>query len=430
MRARRPHPGLPLALALPLVSAACATSSAFRAGDDAFTRGDYARAYAHYLEAGDPEDDSDLALRLDRTRWFLIEDAIRDELAANDGERAMAWIERYSGEAPPDRHNEMRILHARAQQRIASGHVRRGLLAIEQDREPDALRELTLALAWNPADPAANDAFDRLTRRMAWHERAGETLYFEGMDHLRTGLDLRARTSFHHAARFLGAESRAATRYAGLTEDMAAASRGDARAYLRAGQLGPAFTSLRTAQRLQPEHPEVLELAQALDAKVRSERALAGADLAIRGGKSDEAEEYLASIAALGVEAHQPAARDLSERNLELRLDQEYKLARAFEMDEQVLHAARTYRDLLTLADGFGWNDSELRLRQLETRAAQAQQAYARALAAEAAQDRAAYRAALEETVRLASDYEDALVRLAAARAEQAAGPDGGDDGS
>lgn len=417
MRARRPHLGLPPALALLLGAAACATSSAIRDGDAAFTRGDYGRAYAIYAEAGDPADDEVLAQRLTRTRWFLIEEAIRSQLAAGDGERALLLVQRFESETPPDRQRELRDLTLRAQQRVAAGHRARGLAAIEEDREQDALRELTLALAWNPDDRQANEAFARLSSRLAWQERAGEELYFQGMDHLRTGLDLRARTSFHHAAGFLGENSRAAVRFTSLTEDLAAASRSEARAYLRAGALGPAFGSLRTAQRLQPEHPEAEELARALDAKVRSERALVGADLAIRGGKPEEAEEYLASIAELGVEAHEATARDLATRNLELRLDQEYKLARAFELDEQVLHAARAYRGIIELAGGFGWNDSELRLVQLEKRAAQAQASFARAMAAEAAGDLAGYRAALEETVRLASDYDDALSRLAAARA-------------
>lgn len=413
MRARRPLPALLGALCL----GACSTASSYEAGDAAFRAGNYQGAWTIYQAAGDP-DDPDLAVRLERTRWFLIEEALREQISAGEGERALALIERLAPEAPADRTRELAELQARAQQRIGARHVVVGLALLEEDQPLEALRELTLAVAWNPEDPVAAEALAKLSGRLQREEHMGEVLYFEGMDHLRTGFDLRARASFHHAAGMLGEDSRAHDRWEGLTQDMAAASRGEARAFLKAGLLGAAFLALRTAERLQPEHPETAELVQALDAKVRSESALAGADLAIRGGKTEVAAEYLEAVKSLGVETHLRAAASLEERNLQLKLEQEYKFARAYELDEQILHAARVYRALLEQAGGFGWNDAELRLSQLERRAAQAEQAFARALAAEAAGDAAAYRAALEETVRFASDYEDALARLAAARAD------------
>lgn len=411
-RLRHLAPAAALAAAL----GACAAGSTVAAGDAAFRSGDYDEAWRLYQRAGDPSDDADLALRVERTRWFLIEDEIRRRIAEGAGQEALDMIGRFAPEAPADRARELSELLERAQQRVGAGHAALGLALIEADEPLAAQRELTMALAWNPQDDFAAEALARVIARLAHDERVGEIYYFEGMDYLRVGHESRARTSFHHSAVLLGENSKAQARFEALTEDLAAVSRSEARAYLQAGALGPAFLRVRTAERLEPEHPETLELAGVLDAKVQSERGLMSADLAIRGGRTAAAAESLQLVRDLGVEAHAREAAELEQRNRDLRLEQEYNLARAFELDEQVLHAARAYRALLESSGGYGHLDAELRLSRLEQRAAAAAQAFERARAAEAAGDAAAYLAALEETVRLASDYEDALMRLAAVR--------------
>ncbi len=413
MPARRPVPAVLAAL---LLGACSTTATSFEEADQAFRSGNYQRAWTLYEAAGNPDANPALAARLARTRWFLIEQELRDELSSGRGELALRLIGQVQEQVPADRRNELAVLKARAQERIGSRHVALGLALIEEDQSAEALRELTLAVAWNPADERAVAALAKLSARLKREERLGDAFYFEGMDNLRTGYELRARASFHHASGLLGEDSRAQERWQAITEDMAETSRSEGRAYLQAGLLGPAFLSIRTAERLEPENPATAELSRELDAKVRSDRALAGADLAIRGGKPDEAKEYLLEVDSFGIEAHSRAARELAQRNLELELGQQYRLGRAFELDEQVLHAASIYRELIAQAAGFGWEDAELRLANLEQRAAQAERSYARALAAEAAGNAADYRAALEETVRLASDYQDALPRLAAAR--------------
>lgn len=407
-----------LALTAALCGGACQSSS-LEQGDAAFRRGDYPRAWEAYHEAGDPQQNQELADRVERTRWFLIEDRIRDLLAQWEVQTALDLIPRVASQAPADRQATLVDFQRRAQRQLGLLHAQNGYDLLEAGEVDEALRELTIAVAWDPHDETSSALLQRTAERLEREGRLGESFYFEGMENVRHGFDLRARASFHHAAGLLGEESRAQQRYEGMTEDMAVSSRAEAVSYLEAGLLGPAYLSLRTAERLEPESAETARLAQLLDAKVRSAQAMIGADVSIRGGRPDEAAEYLEEVKAGAVAAHAQAARSLEERNFELILDQEYKRARAYELDEQVLRAAAAYRAIVSRTEGYSWLDSALRLSNLEGRIAQAAQSYAAALAAQSASDVAGYRSRLEETVRFASDYEDALVRLAQLRAAQ-----------
>jgi hypothetical protein len=404
-------------LAIAAAGLAACQSTAIERGDSAFRSGNYNDAWAIYQEAGDPAEDPALATRLARTRWFMVEDGLRHLLAIDEPQRVLNLLPRLATGAPADRAPALAEIHSRAQNQLATQYARAGLAATEADLPVEALHYLTLAVAWNPEDELAATGLARTVERLEREGELGTSFYFEGMEHMRQSHDLRARTSFHHAAVLLGEDSRAQERFEALAEDLAEQSRGEARLFLDAGLLGPAFLSIRTAERLIPEHAATLELMQRLDSDVRSAQALIGADLAIRGGYAQRADLILEEIAGFGVAEHASEAHSLTLRNDELKLDQAYKLGRAFELDEQILHAAAQFREIHQRAAGFGWQDSEFRLSNLEQRIAAATRAFAAALAAEAAGDSRTYRAHLEDTVRLASDFEDAIMRLAVLRA-------------
>jgi len=417
------RPFLLPALAAALCSGACQSSSIQR-GDDYFLRGDYLGAYEAYSQAGDPESDEELAARLERTRWFLIEDGIRQLLDRWEVQAALDVIPRVTAMAPADRRHVLVDFQRRASHQLGIIHAQLGYELLEAGEVDAALRELTIAVAWNPTDETSSQLLQRTAARLEREGRLGEAFYFEGMENVRNGYDLRARASFHHAAGLLGSASRAQARFEAMTQDMAASQRAEAAMYLQSGLLGPAYLSLRTAERLDPDAPETHVLAEQLDRKVRSAQALIGADVSIRGGRPDDAAEYLAELEANAVAAYEPEARKLTERNLELILDQDYKRARAYELDEQALRAAELYKEIAGRTEGFSWADTALRLSNLEGRIANAAKSYAAALAAQAAGNDAEYRARLEETVRFASDYEDALLRLAQVRAQPAPMPE------
>jgi len=409
----------PLRLAAGLTAltlcAACQTSSLER-GDAAFRRGDYLGAYHAYEQGGDPATDEILAARLARTRWFLIEDGLRELLASDREEQALAVLPQVISAAPLDRVEKTVEIEARARDQLGSRHTRRAEDLLEANESDAAIRELMLALSWNPEDDLAANLLAMTADRIEREAHLGEEFYFEGMDHLRHGFDVRARTSFHHAAELHGPDSRAQHRFEGLTEDLAAASRAEARTLLDADLLGPAFFAIRSADRLEPEHPETEELISRLQARVSSENALLAGDLAIRGKRTALALEILTEIEQWGVSAHRDDARELARRNEDLTLDLDYRYGRALELDEQVVRAAEVYASMLERGQGFGWADVELRVSRLQERIQLAAASFKAALAAEQAGDATAYRARLEETVRAASDYADAIDRLTVLR--------------
>ncbi len=400
-----------------LAAAAACSATAYDSGDAAFRRGDYLGAWHAYQAAGDPAADPVLAQRLARAHWFLLEDGLRTLLATGHEVRAIALLPELTPQVPPDRAQELIVLEARARAQLGARHISRAEELLEASEPDAALRELTLALSWNPEDDLAANLFAATTERLAREHRLADEFYFEAMDHLREGDELRARTSFHHSATISGMESRAQKRYEALTEDLAAESRAEARMMLDAGLLGPAFQAIRTADRLDPENPELKELLETLEVRVNSAMDLLAGDLAIRGGRADLAAEILAELQEWDLPAHRGETRALAERQHDLALDKDYRFGRALELDEQVQRAAEVYRSIVAREGGNGWADSELRLVQLSRRLELAESAYRAALAAEQAGDADAYRARLEETVRAASDYSDALARLAAVRA-------------
>lgn len=410
------RPVLLPALAAALCGFGCQNNGLQR-GDDYFLRGEYLAAYEAYAAAGDPSDDEELAARLERTRWFLLEDAVRQLLDRWEVQAALDLMPRVIQYAPADRQHVLADFQRRASHQLGIIHAQLGYELLEAGDVDAALRELTIAVAWNPLDQTSSALLQRTAARLEREGRLGEAFYFEGMENVRNGYDLRARASFHHAAGLLGETSRAQERYEAMTEDMADSNREQATVYLEAGLLGPAYLSLRTAERLEPESPETAALSEQLDRKVRSAQALVGADVAIRGGRPSDADEYLAELEANAVAAYEQDVRLLTDRNFELQLDQDYKRARAYELDEQTLRAAELYQEIAGRTEGFSYADTALRLSNLETRIANAAKSYAAALAAQAAGNDAEYRARLEETVRFASDYEDALLRLAQVRA-------------
>lgn len=396
-------------------------SSALERGDVAFRRGDYLGAWHQYQQAGDPTSDAVLAARLERTRWFLVETNLLNLLASGMEEQVLTLLPRVAPLAPPDRVQQVANMESRARDQLGARHTSRAEALLESGDSDAALRELTLALSWYPEDDLAANLLEMTTERLERERALGDELYFQGMDHLRHGEDLRARTSFHHAAMLHGPESRAEQRYANLSADLASASRAEARTLLDADLIGPAFFAIRSADRLEPEHAETMKLIARLQARVNSEKALIAGDLAIRGGRTGLADEILAELIQWDVPAHRRVVQSLAQRNEELRLDVDYRYGRALELDEQIVRAAEVYLSMIERGDGFGWADVELRLSNLKDRLGRAKIAYQAALDAEAADDAAGYRARLEETVRAASDYADALERLLAVRVAEAA---------
>jgi sirohydrochlorin ferrochelatase len=155
--------------------------------------------------------------------------------------------------------------------------------------------------------------------------------------------------------------------------------------------------------------------------RVKREALMTGAEVAVRGGRTEIGDEILREILELELAGSDPRIVDLAERNQDAKNSSRYNRARAYELDRQLVSAAALYQSILDDEAGFGWEDVELRLSTISGRLAEAAAAYARAMDAEQAGDEEGYRAALAETVQASVDYADALARLRALHMEQAA---------
>lgn len=380
-------------------------------GDAHFRIANYREALAIYDEA--PTELKDLQ-RIERTRYFLLEQGVRELLHLNRPVDAVSVIDAIGPMAPGDRKGELQGLRDRARLQIGNNHY---LLAYDysEGNEPAAAaRELRLALSYDPEHEEAQELLASTEEWLLTQERIGQDFYFDGMDHLRAHHDLRARTSFMHAASLLGDESLAQTRLEDITVSLAEESRVLGRMFLDAGLTGPAWATILDSLHLDPTHPDALILVSEIENRISSESLLMSADIATRGGATAAADGLLQGARKLGVADHARRLIDLAEKNQDEKNRTRYARARAYELDTQMVHSLELYRAILADEGGFGWEDVELRIDSLEQRLRQAEAAYGRAIAAEQAGDDAAYAAALVETVHLAVDYEDAHARFLA----------------
>ena len=422
--------GVPAGVLLAVSVGACSGATVSE-GDALFRRGEYQQALAVYEQAGDAEDDSTVGQRIRRTRYFVLEDTVRSLLHENRAEDALQVIAAIP-EVPPDREAELDSLRLRSRQRLARKAVAEARAALEDERPEDALTAATRALTLDPQVADGTALRERAMHEIDADARAAEAAYLDGMEELRQGYELRARSAFQAALARDPEDPRAASRLEAVTRDLADDLRRMGRLHLQAGKLGQAWVTLNDALRLDPADQEGAALLEKLEIRIQAEELLASADLAVRAGHIDAADELLVALSALDVELGVGRADEVATRSRDARNHDDYVRARAYELDNQAIHALGRYAAILKREKEYGWEDVELRTGALERRIAEAATVYERALAAERAGDAAGYRAGLEQVLQLASDYGDALRRyreLTRAEAGPEVEPNGGDEG-
>jgi hypothetical protein len=380
-------------------------------GDTAFRRANFYKALDIYTHL--PADEQDAA-RIERARYFLMEHNTRELLHLNRPEDAATMLDYLTQVAPADRAEELLGLRARTNLQIAERYYNIGYEYSEANNPEAAAEALRISLSWNPDLESSQKLLVKAEDWVAAQDQIGEDFYFQGMEHLRTHQDLRARTSFMHAASMLGEESLAQSRLEGVTLQLAEESRALGRMYLEAGLTGPAWVAILDSMHLDPTNSEAMELVQAIENQVHSEGLLASADLATRGGAVEAADALLAEARVLGVTQHLQHLVELSEANQDVENHKRYRRARAYELDNQMVHAYSQYQAIREDEGGFGWEDVLLRMQALESRLGQAGEAYDRALSAEVAGNQVAYAEALAEDLHLSVDFKDVRVRFLA----------------
>jgi len=394
-----------------LASALSCQAVTLEDGDAEFRKANFYKALEIYTslpaEAQDPA-------RIERTRYFLVEQNTRELLHLNRPEDAGRMLDYLAQVAPPDRAEEILRLRARTNLQIAERYYNLGYEYSEANNPEVAAEMLRVALSWNPEHEDAQELLVKSDQWVLAQEQIGEDFYFQGMEHLRSHQDLRARTSFMHAASMLGEDSLAESRLENITLQLADESRAVGRMYLEAGLTGPAWVAILDSMHLDPTHPETMSLVQAIEDQVHSTSVLDSAEMATRGGATAAADALLAEARILGVTQHLNRLMILSEANQDEENHLRYRRARAYELDNQMVHANQLYHAIQEDEGGFGWEDVLLRMQSLEARLGQAAQAYDRALSAESAGNQAAYAEALQETLHLAIDYKDVRARFLA----------------
>lgn len=376
-----------------------------------FTMGNYRKALEIYGSM--PEESIDHQ-RIARTEYFLLEQSARELLHHDRPEDARKVLGYLSEMAPADRRGEIAYLLERSDRQTAQRHYDLGYAFSEANEPALSAASLHRALSWNPEHEDAKELLGRMEAWMNTQQEIGEDFYFRGMEHLRAHEDLRARTSFMHAANLLGEDSFAEGRLQDLTMMLADESRTLGKMYLEAGLNGPAWVAILDSLHLDPGNEESMALVQTIDAKIESDAKLMSIDLAVRGGATEAADKLLQDARELGVMQHASRLAQLAEDNQDQKNNLRYRRARAYELDNQMVHALALYQAIQKDEAGFGWEDIGVRIEALQGRLAQAEQAYQRALAAERDGDDAAYAAALQEALRLAVDFADVHARYLA----------------
>ncbi|MFK5957187.1 MAG: hypothetical protein QM477_12160 [Planctomycetota bacterium] len=394
-----------------LASALSCQGVTLEEGDQQFRMANFNRALDIYT--GMPVEQQD-ARRIERTRYFLLEQNTRELLHLGRPDDASELLNYLVTIAPADRAEELVRLRKRTDLQVAERHYAVGYEYSEENNPEAAALELRLALSWNPEHEHAQALLDQTEEWLSSQEQMGEDFYFQGMHHLRAHQDLRARTSFMHAASLLGDDSLAQSRLEGITLELADASRSLGRMYLEAGLIGPAWVSILDSMHLDPGNAETMELLTSIEHRVHGEALLASVDMATRGGAIEAADALLDEARRLGIGQQLQRLKELSEANQDQANRLRYRRARAYELDNQMVHAYQLYEAIQADEGGFGWEDVLLRMQELKTRLARAEVAYDHALQAESNGEQAAYVAALTETLQLAVDYKDVRARFLA----------------
>ncbi len=363
------------------------------------------RAYGPIEEA-----DSALSQRIDKARLYSVLESAEDAVHVNRIERALSLLDYadtlHSGHPMTTSLRE----HARRRRAVQLADTGEELLDNGTPRAAEAaFRE---AVAWDPTNAQAQRGQEESERRTRAMDAHGEELYFEGLDFVEQGDSLRAFTAFMHAAGLLGEGSGANQRFNLMSQELALDSLRQGQVQFKQGELGQAWLALTDAVHLDPANQEVRTLLQQVLDRIESERLLAEADLHVRGGRVNKADELFARILGLSGELHIGEVDDLKSRAIQERARREYALARACELDSQYVRAMGLYYQILEGTQGVGYEDLPVRVEGLERRLNSAAGFYRQALAAEAEGDAVGYLENLRQTVRLARDYEDASARL------------------
>jgi tetratricopeptide (TPR) repeat protein len=409
---------LPL-LCLILISGSCASTQTSRleAGDRYFRMGEFHEAFLAYGPEAETDDEVLLA-RIHEARFRSILQSAEERVLVDDIEATLLLLTHAESMHPG--YPQIEELRQLANRRRAAELTLQGESFLDDGEFGAAVAVFREALRWNPANDSAQKGFDTGAAKRGFelansihnsHNRHAEELYFDGLRQSSEGHNARARVSFLHAASVLGEDSRAQLRLDEMSNDIAVLQVQEAESFIENGMLGAAWIALSDAVRLSPDHEHAQELYASVSKELGARRLIEQADLHVRGGRIQEADILLQRILDVTGDSHSERVDSLRQLALQKHSERTYQLARACELDQQIMRAVRIY-DQILIDSNYGFEDLTLRIDNLHQRIEKAEASFAKALAAEKAGEVDAYRRYLVETIELAGDYPEALARL------------------
>lgn len=403
---------LPFLLLLPL--AACASSETeenFEAGDRFFRMGQFHNAHRAYQEmakeGGSASDE--LLARTDEARFRSILQSAETRIHLNEITEALQLLDFAEAERPG--HAEIPDLREHAYRRRAAKYVDEGEKLLDDGKAEQALEAYTEALKWDPENEQALRGHEQSKAIADDRFARGEIIYFEGLEQEGAGHRSRARTSFAHASHLHGEDSKAAKQLAAISGEVAGRQYKIGKIYLEEGRIGAAWISLMDSVRMDPSNADAVTLLDDINARLEQIRLMNEAEMHVRGGRPERADTLLDRVLELSADTNQNRITTLRQKAEFQRSLGDYRVARACELDQQIVRARDLYQQVMSKVS-YGFEDVPLRVENLNQRVQAAADFYAKALAAQKNGDSAGYKDFLSKTVQQAGDYEDALQRL------------------
>ena len=396
-----------LPLPLLLLGLVSCQSSLLDSGDHYFRQQSYLQAYNAYMLIN--SSDAEVQQRIATTRYFLLEDMVRDFSNSGRPDAGLALIEKITPLAPDNRQHVIEDLGLRCRNHIAIRHFDLALKFNDIGDKNSAIRELLVALTWRDDFAPAIERLAIITEREQMRNAQGEEKYLDAIAQLEAGSDVRARTAFMHASHLLTDPKLAYKRLNAISENLAEEAMRQAQLYLDSQQTGMAWVAVKNAIHLGIDDPAALAIAERLDDILRSQAHLTTADIKVRAGDYEIAKLSIDKAAAHSVVEHTASLIEIRNRNTDLQQKHRYLQARAYEIDSQLSHASSLYLQIYSDSEEYGYKDTEQRLASITTRLSEAELYYQQALLAAENGDAAGHMQMLRSVLQLAIDYKDAL---------------------
>ena len=406
-------PKLRLLLLLPLVACATTETENYEVGDHYFRQGQFHEAFEAYNQAADriqnPSDD--LVARQAEARFRSILQSAESHIHLNQISEALQLLDFAEAERPG--YASIPELRSHAYRRRAAQLADEGEVLFDDGQATEAQGKYAEALKWDKDNVEAQRGYAAASRVHNDRYSRGERKYFEGLEQDSDGHPGRARTSFAHASLLHGPDSKASQRLATISAEEAKRQLELGREYFESKRIGAAWVTLMDAVRLDPENVEANTLLTKINSQLEQMRILNEADIHVRGGRVDVADEMLEHVLEIsGNEANKRLELMRQKAGFQRALA-EYRVARACELDSQVVRAREIYTQILA-NNSYGFEDVPMRVELLTRRVDTAKDFYNQALAAQKAGDGETYRNMLAKSLEQAADYKDALQRFQA----------------